>query len=156
MKVSNQLVGWYQIASAGGFLLVLATNATTIDTFSIAILALLAGLNLIAGIGLTKYIRWATRLSLGNMIAQIPQLNAESFTYGYSGVGDLFLFAKIDPASGTFFFGPYLQFSPGSFFFGFVGVVQGFELYVGVLAAVFSSFLARSLSSNSLPQNSNA
>jgi hypothetical protein len=76
------------------------------------------------------------------MALQVPAVNSQFFMYWYIGVGDVFAFAKLDPSSVTYLFGPAAFFSPGTFA-AFSGVTfQGVELYFGILAAIMTAVMA--------------
>src|SRR5262245_29387286 len=145
MNITSKLIAGYQLASAAA----LALNIIwlTFNTFgSPIILVPLVAVNLVAGVGLWRDLRWAHVLSLVNIAAQIPAINSSSFTYWYIGIGDIYPFAIIDSATDLYFhIGITIQAYPGLFSINLGGVVQGVQIYVGLIATAFTLFIVRGL-----------
>jgi hypothetical protein len=141
-KITSNLIAVYQLASAVALALYLFQFD---DPPSQIVYVLLAALNLVAGVGLWRDLRWAHVLSLANVAAQIPGINSSYFTYWYIGIGDIYPFVKIDPADATYLIGPSFYLYPGTFSIALGGAVQGVEIYVGLIATAFTVFNVREL-----------
>ena len=144
MKISSKLIAVYQLVSAAA--LALGFVWFQFDNFASKIVyVLLVVVNLVAGLGLWRDLRWAHVLSLANIAAQIPGINSSYFTYWYIGIGDIYPFVKIDPANATYLIGPGFYLYPGTFLIAQGGAVQGVEIYVGLIATAFTVFIVREL-----------
>lgn len=142
-KISVRFVAIYQLVSAIAFAVPFAVGWGSTDGLSLAICALLGIINLAVGLALLRNVRWASYIGTANMAFQVPAVNSQLISYNYVGVGDLSIFAKLDPSSGTYLFGPVADFSPGTFSVRFALQFQGVEIYLGVLAMIMTGVLAR-------------
>jgi len=142
MKITSKLIAVYQLASAAALALVFWSLD---DPASQIAYVLLVAVNLLAGIGLWRDLRWAHVLSLANIAAQIPAINSSYFTYWYIGIGDIYPFVIIDDPNYKFMIGPTLQVIPGYFSILLGGAVQGVQIYVGLIAIAFTVFIVRGL-----------
>lgn len=104
--------------------------------------ALLCIVNAVIGVALLRNVRWASFLGTANMALQVPAVNSHPLTYAYIGLGDVFAFAKLDPSSVTYLFGPAAFFYPGTFSAVSEVPFQGVELYFGILAAIMTAVMA--------------